>query len=149
MILKIISKYGLAAHLGLLASFPVASAPFLPSESLAKTILWLALFTVIWVFFDPSIRIGERSADSRWRVLMSVIRDPLFYFFVLAAGFALVRWLNSGIALWYDAELSKWSVKEAAIPVLPASSGTAGFLPMAVSVGLGVFVVGVRNALEP
>ena len=147
MILKIISKYGLAAHLGLLASFPVAFAPFLSQESLACVILWLSLFAAIWIFFDPSIRIGERSAEARARVLASVIRDPIFYFFILAVGFALVRWINSGIALWYDAEQSKWLVKEAAAPVLPASAGNSGFLPMAVSIGLGVFVVGVRNAL--
>ena len=147
MILKIVSKYGLAAHLGLLAAFPIAFSQFLGADTLGCVLLWLSLFAAIWVYFNPSVRPDEHSADARLRVLASTVRDPAFYFFVLATGFAVVRWLNSGIVVWYDAEQSVWSVKQAAAPNMPASTLDAGFLPMAVTVALGVMVVGVRHAL--
>lgn len=147
MILKVISKYGLAAHLGLLAAFPVAFSLVLGADALGKVMLWLSLFAVVWVFFDPSIRIGERSSEARIRVASSIIRDPVFYIFVAISVFALVRWLNSGITLWYDAEQSVWVVKSASAPMLPASTADAGFLPMAASVALLVVVIGVRHAL--
>ena len=147
MILKVISKYGLAAHLGLLASMPVALAPFLSAAALGQLVLWLSFFAAMWVLFDPSIRIGERSSEARGRVFLSIVRDPIFYFFLVLIGFALVRYLNSGIALQYDAEQSAWTVKEAAAPVMPASAGDAGFLPLTATVGLGVLVVGIRHGL--
>ena len=147
MILKIVSKYGLAAHLGLLAAFPIAFSLFLDANTLGCVLLWLSLFAAIWVVFNPSVRPGEHSTDARTRVFVAIIRDPAFYFFVLAIGFAVIRWLNSGIALWYDAEQSVWSVKQAAAPNMPASTLDAGFLPMTVTVALGVIVIGVRHAL--
>ena len=99
MILKIISKYGLAAHLGFLAASPVAFAPFLDASALGRLILWLSLFTVVWILFDPSLRMGEHSADARKRVATELVRDPFLWFFILVAVFAVVRWLNSGIVL--------------------------------------------------
>lgn len=147
MILKIVSKYGLAAHLGLLAAFPIALSQFLDADTLGGVLLWLSLFVAIWVFFNPSVRLGEHSADARMRVLVSTVRDPAFYFFVIAIVFAVIRWLNSGIALWYDAEQSVWTVKQAAAPNMPASTLDAGFLPMTVTVALSVVVVGMRHAL--
>ena len=147
MILKIISKYGLAAHLGFLAASPVAFAPFLDVAALGRLILWLSLFAVVWMLFDPSLRMGEHSADARKRVAMELVRDPFLWFFILVIVFAVVRWLNSGIEMRYDAEQSAWLVREAAAPALPASSGQAGFLPMVAAVGLGVFVLGIRHAV--
>ena len=129
MILKIISKYGLAAHLGFLAASPVAFAPFLDAGALGRLVLWLSLFAVVWMIFDPSLRMGEHSADARKRVAMELVRDPFLWFFILVAAFALVRWLNSGIALRYDAEQSAWLVQEAAAPALPASAGEEGTAP--------------------
>ena len=84
MILKIVSKYGLAAHLGLLAAFPIALSQFLDADTLGCVLLWLSLFAAIWVFFNPSVRLGEHSADARMRVFVSTVRDPAFYFFVVA-----------------------------------------------------------------
>ena len=147
MILKIISKYGLAAHLGFLAASPVAFAPFLDASALGRLILWLSLFAAVWMLFDPSLRMDEHSADARKRVAQELVRDPFLWFFILVVAFAVVRWLNSGIALSYDAEQSAWLVQEAAAPALPASAGQAGFLPMVAAVGLGVFVLGVRHAI--
>ena len=147
MILKIISKYGLAAHLGFLAASPVAFAPFLDAGALGRLVLWLSLFAAVWMLFDPSLRMGEHSADARKRVAMELVCDPFLWFFILVMAFAVVRWLNSGIVLRYDAEQSVWLVQEAAAPALPASAGQAGFLPMVAVVGLGVFVLGVRHAI--
>ena len=147
MILKVISKYGLAAHLGLLAALPVAFALFLDADTLGRVLLWWSLFVVVWVMFDPSIRIGEHSADARRRVLVSVIRDPAFYIFLFVALFAVIRWFNSGIALWYDAEQGVWAVKDAAATILPASTPDAGFLPMSTAIALCVVIVGMRHAL--
>ena len=147
MILKVISKYGLAAHLGLLAAFPVAFAPFVDIGTLGGILLWLSFFALIWIFFDPSIRIGEHTAQARRRVFVSVIRDPAFYLFLLIAVFALVRWLNSGIALWYDAEHGEWMVKEAEATILPASTPGTGFMPMSVAVAICVLVIGIRHSL--
>ena len=104
MILKIISKYGLAAHLGFLAASPVAFAPFLDAGALGRLVLCLSLFAAVWMLFDPSLRMGEHSADARKRVAMELVRDPFLWFFMLVLVFAVVRWLNSGIVLRYDAE---------------------------------------------
>jgi len=147
MILKIISKYGLAAHLGFLAASPVVFATFLDDVALGCLVLWVSLYAAIWIFFEPSIRMEEHSSDARRRVASEMVRDPFFWFFLLASAFAIVRWMNSGIGMRYDAEQSIWLVNEATASALPASVGNAGFLPMVASVGLGVFVLGVRHAL--
>ena len=147
MILKIISKYGLATHLGLLAAFPVAFAPFFDGDTLGRILLWWSAFVSVWIFFDPSIRIGEHSADARRRVAASALRDPAFYMFLAIVFFAVVRWLNSGIRLWYDAEQGEWLVKEAAAPILPASTADSGFMPMSVAVAISIVVIGIRQAL--
>ena len=146
MILKVISKYGLAAHLGLLAALPSAYL-FLGAAQLGVALLWVSLVVGIWVLFCPSILIGERSANARARVVYSIVRDPAFYFMLLLVGVALVRWLNSGIAMVYDPEHGVWVVKDAVASFLPASTSGAGFLPMALSVALLVVVTGVRHSL--
>ena len=95
MILKIISKYGLAAHLGFLAASPVAFAPFLDAGAVGRLVLWLSLFVAVWMFFDPSLRMGEHSADARKRVAMELVRDPFLWFFVLLVVFGCVSTENA------------------------------------------------------
>ena len=116
MILKFISKYGLAAHLGFLAASPVAFAPFLDAAALGRLVLWTSLLAAVWILFEPSLRVGEHSADARGRVASELIRDPFLWFFLLVIVFAIVRWLNAGIARTFDAEQSVWAVKAAAAP---------------------------------
>ncbi len=147
MIRKLIFKYSLAAHLGLLAAFPIAALPFLSADALGKALLWLTLISAIWIFAEPAVLIGERSAQARQRTFHAILSDPLFYFFVLAVAFALVRHLNSGIQLGYAVEEKAWLVKAPPAPVLPASVAGAGFLPLVSTLALGVFTLGVRNAL--
>ena len=146
MILKI-TKYGLAAHLGILAASPVALYPFLAAGALGRAILWFSLVGLIWILCEPSFRMGERSSDARARNLSEILHDPFLYFFIVAAAFALIRWCNNGISMAYDVESASWIVKEAAAPILPASAGDAGYMPFVATVAIGVMVLGVRHAL--
>ena len=143
---KLITKYGLATHLALLASLPCALLPFLSEKDLGVTILWLSAFAALWLFVEPSILSGEHLSTARARVRRSLVRDPLLWFFVIAIGFAAVRWLNGGIELRYDPEQA-WTVSQPMVDVLPASAGDSGFLPFAVVVGASVLSLGVLHGL--
>ena len=147
MFQKLITKYGLATHLALLASLPCALHPFLQGHDLGITILWLSGIAGLWLLVEPSILTGEHLSSARARVRREVVRDPLFWFFLVAAVFAAIRWLNSGVALHYDTEQAVWSVAPAAVDVLPASAGDSGFVPFAVVVGVGVLSLGLLHGL--
>ena len=147
MIQKVITKYGLAFHLALLAALPSALAPFVSDHVLGRTVLWLSLMGVLWIFIEPSIRPGERLSQARYRVWTGLLRDPVVWFFVLFVILAGIRWLNSGIELAYDSEKVAWSVSEAAWPMLPASVGDLGFLPFCLAIASAVVVAGLRMAL--
>ena len=143
---KLITKYGLATHLALLASLPCALMPFLSERALGITILWLSALAGLWLLVEPSILSGEHLSSARARVRRNIVRDPLFWFFLVAIGFAAVRWLNAGIELRYDSERG-WSVARSVVEVLPASAGEAGFLPFAVAVGGSVMALGILHGL--
>lgn len=147
MFRKLISKYGLATHLALLAAIPVAITPFLAAQAVALATLWLALFAVVWLFAEPSVRAGERHSDARLRVVSGVLRDPIAWFFFIAVVISFLRWLNGGIKMAYDAETSSWSVAPAVIPFFPGSVGSEGLLPLAVVVAAFVLVCGIRQGL--
>ena len=143
---KLITKYGLATHLALLASLPCALMPFLSERTLGITILWLSALAGLWFLIEPSILTGEHLSSARARVRRGMIRNPLFWFFLVAICFAAVRWLNSGIELCYDSERG-WAVSLPAVEILPASAGDSGFLPFAVAVGSGVLSLGILHGL--
>ena len=143
---KLITKYGLATHLALLASLPYALMPFLSEKALGITILWLSAFAGLWLLVEPSILSGEHLSSARTRVRKDIVRNPIFWFFLVAAAFAAIRWLNSGIELCYDSEQG-WSVAQSVVDILPASAGDSGFLPFAVVVGAGVLSVGILHGL--
>ena len=143
---KLITKYGLATHLALLASLPCALLPFLSERALGITILWLSALAVLWLLVEPSILSGEHLSSARARVRRGLVRDLIFWFFLVAVGFAAVRWLNGGIELRYDPEQA-WSVSQPMVDILPASAGNSGFLPFAVAVGAGVLALGVLHGL--
>ena len=147
MFRKLISKYGLATHLALLAALPVALTPFVNAAAVAVTTLWLAFFAALWIFAEPSVRPSERQSEARLRVISGTLRDPIAWFFFVAVLFALVRWLNGGVRMAYDAETSSWSIAAAAIPFFPASVGSEGLLPLAVAVAAAVMVCGIRQGL--
>ena len=147
MFRKLISKYGLATHLALLAAIPVATTPFLAAQAVASATLWLAFFSAIWLFAEPSVRAGERHSDARQRVVFGILRDPISWFFFIAVVISFLRWLNSGIKMAYDAETSSWSVASAAISFFPGSVESEGLMPLAVIVAAFVLVCGIRQGL--
>ena len=144
---KLITKYGLAAHLALLASLPLALCPFVSTHSLAVTILWLSGIALVWIFLEPSILAGEHLSEARARVRSEMLVDPLFWFFIIVIIFTGIRWLNSGVAMQYDPEQMAWRVAMPTFEAMPASVGDAGFLPFAVAVGIGVLGIGILHGL--
>ena len=147
MLQKFLSKYGLAAHLALLAAAPLALTPFLDAASLASVVFWLSGLAAVWLFTEPSIRVGEHLSLARRRVRGELIRDPFFWFLVAAVAFAVFRMVNSGIALKYDPEQVVWVVRESRFGGGPASAGNAGLLPFAVVVALLILSMGIRHGI--
>ena len=146
---RLITRYGLATHLALLASLPFVLFPFLSPVDLSEVILALSGISFLWLLVEPSMRAGEHLSLARRRVLGSLVRDVAFWFFLCAVAVALIRYVNSDIALDYvqaDAK-STWIVREPTYPGLPASSGEAGLLPFAVMVGVSVVVLGIRHGI--
>jgi len=144
---KFIAKYGLAAHLAILAVAPLFLFPFFDDDAIAVTLLWLSLPVATWTFMQPSVRRGEMLHDARSRVSSETFRDPLFWVLLTAVVFSGLRALNSGIAMAYDAEIAKWYIASPAFPLMPASSGSSGFLPFAASLATLAIVTACRHAL--
>ena len=94
----------MATHLALAAALPAALAQFVTEHMLGVAMLWTALLAWIWIIFEPSVFAGETVSRARARVLGRMLRDPFACFLVVATLFAFIRWLNSGIDLFYDAE---------------------------------------------
>lgn len=147
MIQKFLSKYGLATHLALLAALPLALSPFLAAATLASVVFWLTALAAVWLFTEPSVRAGEHLSLARARVRHDIFLDPVFWFMALAVVFAGVRWMNGGIALFYDAEQASWMVKASEWTMLPSSAGDAAHLPFALSLALLVLLCGLRHGI--
>ena len=98
---RLITRYGLATHLALLASLPFALFPFLSEACLAQVIFCLSGITFLCLLVEPSMRAGEHLSIARRRVLGSLFRDVIFWFFVLALAVSFVRYLNSGVSADY------------------------------------------------
>ena len=145
MFQRLITRYGLATHLALLASLPFALFPFLSTSRLAEVIFWLSGIAFLCLVVEPSMRAGEHLSIARRRVLSSMLRDVAFWFFVFAIVVSLVRYLNSDVALVYVN--GEWAVGKPSFSGFPASTGTAGLLPLAVVIGLSVVVLGVRHGI--
>lgn len=144
---QFLAKYGLAAHLALLAVAPLFLFPFCAASSVAVELLWLTLFAAVWCALVPSVRHGERLHDARVRVVSESVRDPLFWVSLALAFAAGVRALNGGVRMAYDAEAASWQLMPAAFPFYPGCAEGAGFLPFAVALALVVVFVAARHAL--
>ena len=144
---KAISKYGLAAHLALLAVAPLFLFPFCGESWTARAVLWLAFLAAAWTVLEPSRRVDETLHDARFRVASSIVRDPLFWFSIILALIAAVRWLNDGIGMSYDAEKALWSLSESRFPFLPGGVKGSGLLPFASVVAVVVLMQAGRHAL--
>ena len=145
---KILSKYGLAAHLAFVAVAPLFLFPFCGADWTARALLWLTGLAFVWLVMEPSRRSGEMLYDARLRVLSELVRDPLFWLTVCFAALAAARWANGGIRMAYDSELARWYLLEAACGILPGCADPpAGFLTFAIAIALVVLIAGCRHAL--
>ena len=99
---KAISKYGLAAHLALLAVAPLFLFPFCDDVWTARVVIWLSILSFAWTILEPSRRVDETLHDARFRVASSIVLDPLFWFSIVLVVVAGIRWLNGGIGMSYD-----------------------------------------------
>lgn len=142
-----ISKYGLAAHLALLAVTPLFLSPFCDPSTIAASLLWLSVSALVWLLMEPSRRANERLHQARQRVRFSILTDPLFWLFLLLVVFAGIRAVNGGIAKVYDLDLHKWILRPPSAEILPGHAGDEGLLPFATVVALLVIVEGCRQAL--
>ena len=144
---KLIAKYGLAAHLAILAVAPLFLFPFCGTGTVAWALIWLTLPTALWTVLEPSLRGGEHLHDARRRVVKAVFRDPLFWASLVLVVFTGFRALNCGISLSYNAEASVWLVSTPVFPILPGVVGSAGDLSFAVALACVVLLQACRHSL--
>lgn len=136
---KLISKYGLAAHLALLAVAPLFLSPV--------CVLWLSLIGAIWLVMAPS-RIGDEYLhEARRRVIREIYTDPFFWLSLLVVAYAAIRCGNGGITLRYDAEMTKWMIVGPGMELLPGSVDGFGFSEFALTIALMVVLQGCRHAM--
>lgn len=144
---KAIAKYGLAAHLALLAVAPLFLFPFCGADWTVRALLWLSLSAFVWMLSAPSCRKDELPHDARARVALSVRTDPLFWFSLFLVVLAAVRWANDGVAMCYDAEAGAWILSEPRLPFLPGCAAGSGAMQFAVAVAAVVLMQAARHAL--
>lgn len=144
---KLIAKYGLAAHLALLAVAPLILFMFFPADIGAVVLLWLSLLAAVWVFLEPSMRAGERLHEARRRVSGTIVRDPLTWVMLVVVAYMGLVAVNSGIAVGYDAEQAMWRLQPPMFPILPGSLTGVGFAPFSAAVALFAVVIGCRHSL--
>ena len=144
---KLIAKYGLAAHLALLAVAPLFLFPFCDELAITKVLFWISLFGGLWMVLEPSMRTGEGLSESRRRVIRGFAHDPLFWSLLVVLVFAGFRAMNTGVALNYDAERAVWHVAAQAFPLLPGSVGAAGWLPFGMTAAVFVQLQACRHSL--
>ena len=144
---KLIAKYGLAAHLALLAVAPLFLLPFGAGRGLSTILLWLSAAALLWTFLEPSVLQGETTSVARRRVRVAFGRDPLTWILLAMALVSGIRAVNSGVSFSYDVEHSVWRLTDPAFPILPASVGDVDLLPFAAAVSILVLVQACRHAL--
>lgn len=136
---KLISKYGLAAHLAIAAVAPLFLSPI--------PVLWLSMMTAFWILLEPS-RIGnEMLHNARARIITAIVKDPIFWVMIILMIVAAVRALNTGVAMVYDAENAKWSLGVPNLPLMPGSVEGCGFAIFALATAVMVTLIGARHAL--
>lgn len=136
---KLISKYGLAAHLAILAVAPLFLSPV--------WVFWLSGFVILWLVMEPSRISGERLSEARARVAGQMVRDPLLWISLVLIVYALVRFFNVGIDMAYDAETQVWAMAKPPLPILPGSVAGFGGPELAGVLAFAVVVQGCRHAL--
>lgn len=145
---KLISKYGLAAHLALLAVAPLIVFPYVGIQDIAMVVFWFSLLGLAWFINAPSRINKERStSEARRRITKALIEDPIFWIFAFVTIVSAIRALNNGITLAYDAENFLWYMTEPGISVLPASSDSSGVSVFASTLLTFVVYFSAKHAL--
>lgn len=146
---KLISKYGLAAHLAFLAVAPLFLFPFFAPAQVAAAELWLCVIGFVWTLMEPSRRNDEMLHDARVRVARTMVRDPLFWIMLVLLVFAAIRWANGGVALKCDFNGGApfWFLQEPACKFMPGSVSGAGYPAFVAALTAFVLVQGCGNAL--
>lgn len=144
---KLISKYGLAAHLALLAVAPLFLFPFFDEGTSATVQLWLCLAAALWLLLEPSRHTGEMLHTARQRVARAVFTDPLFGLFVVLTVVAAMRWANSGAGLGVDLDTNKYCIALPPVNWLPGGVAGQGKTWFATVVSAACIVEGCRHAL--
>ena len=144
---KLISKYGAAAHLAILAVSPLFLFPFTGSVWTARTLMWLSALALVWLTMEPSRRAGELPHDARSRVAHAIVTDPLLYVLVTIVAACGLRWANAGVAMAYDAETFLWSLKGPACAIFPGVVSGSGELEFSASLAAAVVITGCRHSL--
>ena len=143
-----ITKYGLAAHLAILAVAPLLLYPFSPETVAPGVLLWLSAVAAIWAVFEPARLPGEHLYQARPRVMREIVRDPVFWLLVVLVVVAAIRWANTGVGMAYDLETQSWSLSGPWADFLPGCSGDSGRLPFAGAVAALVLLTACRHALD-
>jgi hypothetical protein len=120
MIQKFLTKYGLAAHVACVCTFPIFLIAY-PVSGGMLSLVWLSLLVFEFMFMLPSVRRGETLADARTRVAHNLLWDPLFYVGAAIILFVGTQWLNSGCSLVYLTDADVWQMSKPAVSWLPFS----------------------------
>lgn len=147
MMQKLLTKYGLMAHVACVVAFPFFYLAHGRVFGLTA-LLWLSLALVEMMVLLPSVRRGETLSDARMRVIRSVLWDPFFYTGLAVVGVAVVQWLNSGCGLVYLADADVWQISKPPAAWAPfCVEARAGSTMVAVFVACMAVGLSLRAAL--
>ena len=131
----------------MLAVTPLFLSPFCTASALAGVLLWMSLCAWIWLLMEPSRRNDERLHEARVRVRRAIVRDPLFWLFVLLTVFAGLRALNGGIVRAFDTTAHKWYLAGPKVGLFPGVTDGEGLVSFAFAVSVATLVEGCRQGL--
>lgn len=144
---KAIAKYGLAAHLAIVAVAPLFLFPYFSGSIVACVLICLSALSATWLFVEPSVRREEVLGEAQWRVRRAVVQDSLFIPLLVIAAFAGLRALNGGVRLSYDPVAGVWAVAKPSFAYFSGVVDGLGDLPFATVVAVLVVTEGCRHAL--
>lgn len=117
---KVLTKYWLVVHVGLLLWFPWNSL-LQTGISGFSALFWLSLAAFEVALLLPSVRRGETLVDARRRVVRNVLRDPFFYLGLSFLLFMVVQSLNGGCTLIYLDDADVWQFTPPVVSWAPFS----------------------------
>lgn len=114
------SKFALPLHLAFIFGYLawVQPGPESITSYLPLAFFSVGLFEITLLF--PSARKGEEVAETRSRVLRSILRDPVFYIGIAAFLFIILQTLNGPRELYFDKISKMWRHTPGKVDFLPA-----------------------------